>query len=498
LRQLGKELGAGYVLEGSVRWERDQTPGKSGRLRVTPQLIQVSDESHRWAKVYEADLTEVFGVQSRIAEEVVQALNLALGAPAQAALTQGGTHQPEAYDFYLRGNEYLGRSNGEADLRSAVSLYRQAVALDPAFAEAQARLSRAHAQIYWHYFDHSKERLRMAKAAADAAHALAPDLPETHIALGYYHYWGELDYQAALREFEAARQQQPSNADLLRAIGLVERRRGRWNESVARLIEGLRYDPRSGSRAFDVGDSYMMMRMYPEAEQYLDRAIALSPDWAAPYVNKAWLYICWRGDLPRAHATLLQAMNRVGPGPLAVWLPTGDRISASVLTADSSFWPMIDGLSLADYPGDSARYHLLKAEAAHFRRMRGAERAHGDSARALLELRLQDKGDDAKLLAALALAYMHLGRVADAIRLAEQSVERLPLSLDAVSGPFLETWLARVYLAAGKPEQAIAILTRLLTIPSGISVAELRVDPTWEPLRNHPSFRKLTDSTSTP
>jgi TolB-like protein/tRNA A-37 threonylcarbamoyl transferase component Bud32 len=193
LRKLGKELGAGYVLQGSVRWERDRTPGSPGRLRVTSQLIQLPDENHRWAKVYEADLTEVFGVQSRIAEEVVQSLNLALGAPAQAALTQGGTHQPEAYDFYLRGNEYLGRSNGETDLRSAVSLYRQAVALDPAFAEAQARLSRAHVQIYWHYFDHTEARLRLAKAAADAGRARAPDLPETQVARGDYHNRGELN-----------------------------------------------------------------------------------------------------------------------------------------------------------------------------------------------------------------------------------------------------------------------------------------------------------------
>jgi eukaryotic-like serine/threonine-protein kinase len=497
LRQVGRELGAGYVLQGSVRWERSRTPGNPGRLRVTPQLIQVSDESHRWAQVYDAEFTEVFGVQSRIAEAVTEALGLALGAPARAGLAKGGTHQAEAYDFYLRGNEYLGRSTAEADLRSAVSLYRQAVALDPAFAEAQARLSRAHAQMYWHYYDHTEERLRLAKAAADAARAIAPDLPETHIALGYYHYWAELDYDAALREFEAARRQQPSNADLLRAIGLVERRRGRWNESVARFSEALRYDPRSGSQTLEVGDDYLMMRMYPEAEEYIDRAIALSPDWPRPYVYKAWLYVCWRGDLPRARAALLQALTRVGPSPLAVALPTGDRISTSVLTADSTFWPMIDGLSLAEFPGDSARYHLFKAENAHFRRARAAERAHGDSARALLEPRLRTRPDDAKLLAALALAYAHMGRGTDGIRLAKRSVGLLPTSLDAVSGPFLEIWLARVYMAAGKPEPAIEILARQLTIPSWITVPELRVDPTWDPLRAHPAFRRLTDSTIT-
>jgi TolB-like protein/tRNA A-37 threonylcarbamoyl transferase component Bud32/Tfp pilus assembly protein PilF len=493
LRRLGSELGAGYVLEGSVRWERSSTGGP-GRLRVTPQLIQVADESHRWAQVYEAELTEVFGVQSRIAEQVTQALDLALGAPTQAALAAGGTRQPEAYDFYLRGNDYLARSTAEADLRSAAGLYRQAVAVDPEFAEAQARLSRAHLEIYWHYYDHSEERLRLARQAAEAARRIAPDLPETHIALGYYHYWGELDYDAALREFETARRQQPSNADLLRAIGLVERRRGRWDQSVSRFIEGLRYDPRSGVRAFEVGDNYFSMRMFREAEQYFDRAIVLSPDWPNPYVYKAWLQLSWRGDLPRARAVLGQALNRLPPGRLAASLSTGDRISASLVTADSTFWPMIDALSLAEFPGDSARYHLLKAEAAHFRRTRAAERAQGDSARALLEVRLRAHRDDPKLLSALALAYTHMGRSADAIRAGERSVERLPLSLDAVSGPFLQSGLARVYMVAGRAEQAVVILARLLTIPTWISPAELRADPIWEPLRNHPEFRKLTDS----
>jgi serine/threonine-protein kinase len=492
LRQLGRELGAGYVLQGSVRWERSPASGGPGRLRVTPQLVQVADESHRWAQVFEAELTEVFEVQSRIAEEVTLALDLALGAPNREALTPKGTRKPDAYDFYLRGNDYLGRSSTEGDLRAAVSLYHQAVALDPAFAEAQARLSRAHTQIYWHHYDHSEERLRLAKAALEAARTAAPDLPETHIALGYYHYWAELDYESALREFETALRQQPSNADVLKAIGLVERRRGRWDQSVARFIEGLRLDPLSGFRAFDVGDNYFSMRMFPQAEQYLDRAIALSPDWGHPYVYKAWLYVSWRGDLAKGRLVLRQALNRLSPGRLAASLLMGERISASLVTADSTFWPMLDRLSAADLTGDSARYHLLKAEAAHFRRSGAAQQAQGDSARALLEFRLRARPDDAKLLAALALAYAHMGRPADAIRLAQRSVEHLPISLDAVSGPYLEIGLARVYMMARRPEQAISILARLLTIPSWVTPAELRVDPIWEPLRSHPDFRKLT------
>ena len=298
LRAIGAELGAGYVLEGSVRWERSAA-GSPGRIRVTPQLIAVQDDSHLWSQVYEAELTEVFGVQSQIAEQVTTALDVALRGQERTALARGGTRSSEAYDFYLRGLEYLTRSNQASDLRAAADLFAQAVQADPGFALGQARLARAHTQVYWHYYDHTVERLALARKALDAAVALAPDLAETHIALGYYHYWGEMDYDEALREFEAALRQQPSNAELLQAIGYVERRKGKWEESTAHFVEGLRYDPRSGVRNFEIGDNYFSLHMYPEAEHYLDRAITLSPDWPNPYVYKAWMYVSWRGDLAR-------------------------------------------------------------------------------------------------------------------------------------------------------------------------------------------------------
>jgi tetratricopeptide (TPR) repeat protein len=254
------------------------------------------------AQVYEAELTEVFGVQSAIAEQVTQALDLALGAPARAALAQGGTRQPEAYDFYLRGNDYLGRSNAEADLRSAARLYQQAVALDSGFAQAQARLGRAHAAMYWFYHDHTPARLESAKRSVDAALRLAPELPETRMALGYNFYWGRRDYRRALQEFELALREQPSNSELLQAIGYVQRRTGNWDQAIARFAEALRYDPRSQVRTLDLADSYFSTRQYEKAERLLDRAIQLAPDCADPYASKAMLQLVRDGD-------------RAGPAP---------------------------------------------------------------------------------------------------------------------------------------------------------------------------------------
>jgi tetratricopeptide (TPR) repeat protein len=458
---------------------------------VRPRLISVANDSQLWSEPYEVELTEVFRVQTDIAERVSRSLDLALRAPEREALANVGTRDPVAYDFYLRGNDYLGRSNQQADLASAASLFTQAVQADPGFAAAWAKLARCHTQIHWHHYDRTDARLALAKAALDSAVRLAPELPETRTAMGFYRYWGFLDYEGAIREFEASLRLQPSNSDLLQAIGYVERRRGRWEKSLGRFVEALRYDPRSGQRSFDVGDNYLSLHLFPEADHYLDRAMALSPDWSNPYIYRAWLQVVWRGDLARGRELMAQGLARIEPGRFAAGLQTGDRISASLVTADSTFWPMLDGLSLATFAGDTVRYHLLKAETAAFRRGAAAERAHGDSARALIQQRLRPMPDDAKTLATLALAYMHLGRHAEAIRAGERAAALLPVEEDAVSGPFVLAYLARVYAVAGRDDKATEVLERLMGTDSWITPAELRADPIWEPLREYPAFRKL-------
>jgi len=200
----------------------------------------------------------------------------------------------------------------------------------------------------------------------------------------------------------------------------------------------------------------------------------------------------WRGDLAAARAVMHEGLARIEAGRFAPGLLTGDRVSASLVTADSSFAPMLAGLSVANYAGDSARYYLLKAEAAMFRHDRPGQRAYGDSARVLLEARRRVRPDDEKMLTILGLAYSHLGRHDEAIRVAERAVERLPLAKDAVSGPFLQSNLALIYMAAGRNDRAIAVLERLLDVPSWITPAELRSDPIWTPLRTHPRFRTLS------
>jgi serine/threonine-protein kinase len=489
LRQIGAELQAGYVLEGSVRWERSE--GTHGRVRVTPRLIAVADDSPLWGEEYEIELTEVFRVQSEIAQQVTAALDVALRAPERASLAAAGTSTPEAYDLYLRGNEYASRSYSRGNIEASVDLYRKAVGLDPSFALAWARLGRAHSAMYWFYYDRSAPRLDSARIAVETALRLSPDLTEGRVARGFYYYWGQSDYPHALDEFEAARRQQPSNSEVLSAIGYVERRRGHWDRAIEHFQQALRYDPRSALRTLDLADTYMSSRDYAEAERRFDRAIQLAPDWAEPYAYKAMLHLVWQGDRERARAVVGQALTRVSAGRMAQALLIPDAISASLLTADSVFAAAVDAIRPSSFDGDTARYHLLLAETWAYRGDRAAERAHGDSARVLLERQVRDRPDDAKLLARAGVAYARSGRKAEAIRAGRRAAALLPPSRDANFGPFVMTRLAEIYTLVKEPEQALNTLEPLLAIPSWISPAELRSDPIWTPLRAHPGFARL-------
>ena len=366
LPAIGKELGAGYLLEGSVDWEHaDSGPG---RVRIRSRLVRADDDAQLWSQSYEAEPAGLFALQATVADRVSAALGLALAAADRQALDLGGTANPRAYDLYLRANDYAGRGNTESALRSAIQLYQQAVGLDSTFARAWARLARVSLQIYWYHYDRTEARLAFARQAAETAVRLVPDLPETGMALGFYHYWGRQDYPAAQREFARALRRQPNNPDLLQALAYVERRRGDWTSSLKHFEAARRLDPRSGMRHFEVGDNALSLHRYAEAERAFEQAKLLSPDWADPYVYQGWLYICWRGDVARARALLRQALARIEPERVVVAFRSGDLPSASPATADSSFWPLLDRVTASAFPGDQARYHIIKAEQESYRR----------------------------------------------------------------------------------------------------------------------------------
>ena len=493
--QIGQDLGVDYVLEGSVRW--DKPPRGPSRVRVTPQLIRVSDASHVWAHVYDAVLADVFAVQSNIARQVAETLDVTLLAPERQALDAKPTTNLEAYDYYLRGKDYQARQLDDEDAHLAVRMYQRAVQLDPTFVLAYGALTRAHLNLSWGFGETGE--LPKAQAALDRAQQIGPELVETHLALGYHYYYGSRDYDHALEQFAWVRARQPNDPDAIRMIGAIHRRQGRWAETVSDQTRATELDPRSHLAFADLGQTYLVLRRYPDADRAFARAASLAPDVRTYPVARAHVSLLWDGDATKAQQVLRQAGTTVDSvrfvaGPSGVGPSPDSRVFFRVFASDY-------GKALAHSPlraagGDTASYYLAKAE--YYDLTSETPRAHAyfDSARVVLEAKMATRpankaSEQWPVEMPLGLAYAGLGRRADAIRLGRQGAELVPVSRDALAGPLMLFGLAEIYILAGEYEAALDQLEYLLSIPSPLSIPLLRVDPLYAPLRGNPRFQRL-------
>jgi len=487
LRQIGEELSVAYVLDGTIRTER--SPSGTGEVRVTPQLIRVADDVHLWADGYTIRLApgEIFRVQADIAQRVAQALGVTLLELEQQGLNARPTDNLAAYDYYLRGNDYYGRGFNQQDMRIAVDMYQRAVTADSTFALAHARLGQTHVELYWFFYDRSARRLADARRAVDRALQLDRDLPEAHIALGYYHYWGRLDFDRALGEFRAARRLHHGNREALEAMAQVRRRQGRFQEAVDDLEQALALDPRSQRIALQLGQTWSLVGNAAQAERYYDRTLSVAPEFAEAYWNKARLLLNAGANSQKARAALQSA-------PAAD--PSIIYYSTLVDVFEHRYEDALRRLASMAAGAWEAQWHFIPASQlrAQISGLMGHEdqrRARFDSARALAEQRVRAQPDEANFHSALGIAYAGLGRKAAAIDEARRAVALLPLSRDAWRGLYRLEDLARVYVMVGEYDAALDTLERLLSLPGGRSIPFLKLDPTWDPLRNRPQFAAL-------
>jgi tetratricopeptide (TPR) repeat protein len=411
-------------------------------------------------------------------------------APERAALAAKPSANLQAYDYYLRGNDYAKRMWVANDERLAVQMYERAVALDSTFALAYARLARSDLFLSWNYG--RTDELPKAKAAVDRARQLASDLAETHVALGYYFYMGERAYHRALEQFALAERQEPTNPDAIEVTSFVERRLGQWERNLADLARALELNPRSHDLLFNLAWSYLVLRRYPEAQRSIDRAISLAPDIPVYHTLKASLYLMWDGSTVRARQALEEAARTVDPAQVLV---QRGYLGLLVRVFGAEFAEPLARLSLRTQGIDTLDYFLYKAELNASTRRPALGRAYFDSARVVSEAYLaRHPGvplSNHDWHSRLALAYAGLGQKALALRTAREGAQLLPVSKDAFMGPYLRRVLAEVYVQTGEYDAALDELEFLLTIPSPVSAPLLRVDPVWKALRGNPRFERL-------
>jgi TolB-like protein/Tfp pilus assembly protein PilF len=492
LKTVSQQLGVANVLEGSVQKASD-------KVRVNVQLIDARADSHLWAKSYDRDIKEVFTVETEVAQEIADSLQAKL-SPAEAnTLAAAPTKDTVAYDLFLRAEheELLAENSLRPEsYEQAGAWYQQAIARDPNFALAMARLVRNRMDRHWFFEQMTDAELAQVRSLAEHALALAPNLAEAHVALGTFFYHGYRQYEQALAEFERALQLQPNANTALEYSGYVHRRQGQWARCLDEHKRALEQDPRNALLAGNVAATYVTLRMWREAERAARHTLELDPH--SGEGMRALLDSIARGN---GDVTETQRVLATFPFENKILLTAdfgdisnviGARAYALVLARDFkaalSVWESAGSTAIDQRRQPSAKV-AIRALAGD---LIGAQ-AEAEKARQLLEKRLRDRPNEISSMTQLSWIYVALKRNDDAINLARKAADLLPPEKDALVGNIILTGLAEIKARAGATTDAVAILRRLLSVPAGqaVSIARLKIDPVWDPIRNDSQFQQL-------
>lgn len=484
IKEVGEDLGVDYVVEGTVRWAKSEDG--SSRVRITPQLIRVSDDTHMWTERYDRVIDDIFAVQSDIAAHVIEQLGVTLLEPERRAIEAQPTENMEAYEWYLRGNQYAtGYSRQNTEI--AVEFYARAVEADPDFVQAHAALVRALSLQIHFGWEVSPETYEKAERSIARAFEIEPSSPIAHIAKGYYHYHGHKEYAKALAEFEIAARSRPNDVDLLRGMALVERRQNLWERSVENFKRAIRLDPHDVRTILDLADSYVQMGEYELCIETTDRVIELVPDFGYAYAIKCLAYWLWKADEASAERVIRAAppttsedlayhsfLHEIRSGDFEAAVERARALprfmAGGYVFVSRTVWSGIASLMAGDTTTAVASFE------------RGLEE---------IETASRGRPDADRYRTARALALAGLGRSDEAIREIGTVLEIYPLERDYVWVPILWRVAAWVFTVAGEEERAIDMLEQCLQVEANVSVPLLRVDPTWDPLRDNPRFQAL-------
>ena len=490
LKTVSQQLGVATVLEGSVQKAAD-------KVRVNVQFIDARADSHLWAKTYDRDMKDVFAIQSEIAQEIADSLQAKLSPAEATKLATAPTKDTAAYDLFLKGEFEQRIANSTFRPESfdqAARWYKEAIAHDPNFALAIAQLAICQLRRHWLTDPLGEGEVMEAGRLAKQALTLAPDLPEAHVAVGLFHYYGFREYEQALAEFQRALELRPNYSLALQFIAFVHRRQGKWDRTLDELKKSIVQDPLDPYVQGGLAETYVFLRRWKEAEDTARHALTIDPH-----------------EATAMRMLLLSSLNRTGsaqePLRLLATFPPDD-----LLLPNTGMFDMVIGTrGEAFVLGRDFKAALKACETgtvamtnewqrfaakAGIRLLAGdiiGAQADAEKARELLEARLREQPNDFRSLRALSWVYLALDRNADAINIAQHTLDLLPPEKDAVLGSGNLAALAETQAQTGAATQAVQNLKKLLSIPAGetISIARLKIDPVWDPIRNDPGFQEL-------
>src|SRR5881398_281588 len=491
LREIGKTLGVGNILEGSVR--------RSGnRVRINVQLINAANDEHIWAEDYDRDLTDVLAIQTDLAKKITGELQAKLSPEEKAQMERKPTENGEAYLAFVQAQNLQCAVEDFDKLKQSEQLYERAVQLDPSFALAFARYSQLESWIV-HNFDRTSERREKARTFAERALRLQPDLPEAHLAVGFSYYYGDNNFDAALREFEIAQRGLPNESEVYLAIGAIQRRQGKWAESTANLERAVSLNPKDPWPLQNLTFNYQVLRDFPKANQTIDRALALNPKALGAWEVKSKLAIFEKGDFSLAEKAFeaLKSVPTTNEQKLKI---ASDR--ADVFLLERKYREGLDQAEslpddqLSAFPGHFwSKYYLIGFARRALHDEPGARVAFL-KAKTAAEEKLKRNPDSEEAHLNLAKVLACLGERDSALAEAQRATELLPETKDAFGGPEIMEGVAQVHAILGENDRAIEILDGLLSRPSAVTAQGLKINPIWDSLRTDPRFQGLLDKYS--
>ena len=491
LREVAADLGVTHVLEGIV-----QRAGN--RVRINAQLIDARTDTQVWAEGYDRDVTDVFAIESEVAGKIVAQLQAKISPSEKAAIEQKPTTDLVAHDLYIRAKTLIATSAfstplGES-LSDAVRLLNQAVERDPAFALAYYQLAQAHDQFFFAGIDHTPARLAKADAAIQSLTRLRPNSGEAHLALAKHLYFGYLDYDHAREELKLAQQSLPNDPLVFEILGFIDRRQGRWTESIKNLEHAIELDPQNADFLKQLADSYVCLRRYADAERVLDRAIAVAPKDSNTRAYRAAIELRWHAD-PQPLSSTIRAIlaedSREGQNIAQLWL----EVSLCERDPDSASRALA-ALPIAGCYDDFIPFPRASCEGVVAQMMGDKAVAHAafTTARNEAAKLIADQPDYPAALCVLGMADAALGNKDDAIREGQRAVELMPVNKNAIEGPLLIKYLALIYAWTGEKDRALTRLDEAAKLPNTFSYGELRLHPAWDPLRDDARFDKIVAS----
>jgi eukaryotic-like serine/threonine-protein kinase len=491
LSEIGRQLGVGYLLEGSV-----QRAGE--RVRVNVRLMNAGNAQLVWAETYNRELADLLDIQQEISGQIATRLEANISPEQLAAVTRKPTKDLRAFELYTRGRTLYELAEStieqqEKNARDAMELLTQATDRDPQFLEAWFYLARAHDFLYWTGIERTPERLALGQAAIDAAASFAPDSGETHLARAT-HLYTMRDFPPAERELAAARAKLPNNPRVFALAGYMARRQGRLEEGVHQLETATELDPRNPRILQELAISYFVVGDQAKGTATLDRALAVAPDHLGLRLARVALEIGYRADTQPLKNLITETLAR---DPAAIGSLAQHMITAGFYSRDFTMLRKgLDAIGDGWYGADWAKFPREFGEGM-LTRLQGDEAAARkwfEAARVKQEQTVAERPEFGPALSVLGLIHAAFGNKEEAVRLGRRAVELVPHAKDALNAPHMSKNLAIIYSWIGDNSSAMEVLRQPIAWTNSVEYGQLVLDPMWDPLRSDPRFAELVAS----